>query len=426
MPNRRIPPIIHPVSKVVLPVPEQMLLSNGIPLYRIPPGQEEMLRLDILIDAGRPREKAPLAARAVGSLLKEGTASFSGAEVAEQFDFYGATLSTPFQMDGIHLVVYTLSKHASKIIPIVASVLLEPTFPDTELDNMKERYARHLEVELRKTDVVAYRELTQHLFGKSHPYGYNSTSELYNNITRQMVREHYQTHFHAGNCRLILSGGAGEAIIQLIDRLICQPMRKGSNKPFDIPAPSIEQPSSYRQSLLPSVQTAIRIGRRVPTRHHPDYPGLYLLNTILGGYFGSRLMANIREEKGYTYNIYSSLDSMRFGAYFYIGTEVGHEFVEPTLDEIKKEIHQLQHEPVPEEELQMVKNYIMGSYLTLLDGPFQVADLIKGFLLEDVPFEQFKNWIEEINVLDEDRILELANLYLADDEMWEVIVGNAS
>jgi predicted Zn-dependent peptidase len=225
---------------------------------------------------------------------------------------------------------------------------------------------------------------------------------------------------------MILSGGATDAIVRLIDQTICQPMHQGK---AHAPAwPEVQAPASgrFQQALEPSVQTAIRLGCRAPTRHHTDYPGLFVLNTILGGYFGSRLMANIREEKGYTYNIYSSLDSMRFDAYLYIGTEVGHEHVEATRREIRYELETLRKKPISGEELQMVKNYIMGSFLTLLDGPFQTADLIKGLLMEDVPLAAFSQWVEGIGNTTPGSLQKLAGTYLDPDRMWEVIIGKTT
>ncbi len=426
MPDRRNPPPIKAISDIRLPAIRQLTLSNGISLYHIPPGEEEVIRLDILMDAGRPREKSPLAARATGALLKEGTRSFSGAEVAEKLDFYGASLSVPFQMDGIHLVVYTLTKHAPAILPVVASILLEPTFPEQELDSFRERYALQMDIELQKADVVAYREFTRSLYGSDHPYGYNSTADMYRSIERDTILDHYEAYFHSGNCRMVLSGGASDEIVELIDQTLCQPMPKGKTHP---PAwREVRAPASgrFQQALEPSVQTAIRLGCRAPTRHHPDYPGLFVLNTILGGYFGSRLMANIREEKGFTYNIYSSLDSMRFDAYMYIGTEVGHDYVEATKREIGYELESLRKKQVAGEELQMVKNYIMGSFLTLLDGPFQTADLIKGLLIEDVPLAAFSGWVEAIRDTTPENLQRLAGAYLDPDKMWEVIVGKTA
>ena len=173
-----------------------------------------------------------------------------------------------------------------------------------------------------------------------------------------------------------------------------------------------------------TVQTAIRLGRRLFARDHPDSNGLFVLNTILGGYFGSRLMTNIREEKGYTYNIYSSLDPMQYDGYFYVGTEVSNEFAKRALDEIYREMEILQKKPVGKAELGMVRNYLMGNFLTMLDGPFNLAEVIRNYLSEGLPLESFEEMVRTVRQIDAAQLMELANKYFNPSEMWEVIVGN--
>ena len=151
--------------------------------------------------------------------------------------------------------------------------------------------------------------------------------------------------------------------------------------------------------------------------------GFFVLNTILGGYFGSRLMANIREDKGYTYNIYSSMDAMRSDGAFYIGTEVGNEFVGDTMEQIRLELQSLIDEPVSEEELTMVRNYLMGNFLSMLDGPFNVGEVVRTLVGDDLPFSFFSELVERVNTIQADTLQELAARYLRPDDQWEVIVG---
>jgi predicted Zn-dependent peptidase len=158
-------------------------------------------------------------------------------------------------------------------------------------------------------------------------------------------------------------------------------------------------------------------------KHHPDFNGLYVLSTILGGYFGSRLMANIREDKGYTYNIYATLDAMLFDGYFCIGTEVGNELVEPTIKEIHHEMKLLREELVSTEELEMLRNYLMGNFLAMLDGPFNISELLRTMLIEDLPFSSFEQMIETVNTIQPEQLRDLACKYLNPDNMWEVVVG---
>ena len=170
-------------------------------------------------------------------------------------------------------------------------------------------------------------------------------------------------------------------------------------------------------------QSSIRIGRKLFSRHHPDYKGLFVLNTILGGYFGSRLMANLREEKGYTYNIHSSLDAMRYDGYFYIGTEVGTQHTSATLEQIYLEMQKLQDTPISTDELEMVRNYLMGNFLTMLDGPFNVSEVAKTLVSDHIPLSFFESLVRTVQEIQAEELQLLAQKYLNKEEMWEVIVG---
>ncbi|MDX1667006.1 MAG: insulinase family protein, partial [Saprospiraceae bacterium] len=172
-----------------------------------------------------------------------------------------------------------------------------------------------------------------------------------------------------------------------------------------------------------TLQTAIRVGRPLFDRHHRDYPGMYLLNTVLGGYFGSRLMTNIREEKGFTYNIYSLLEVMRQDGFICVATEVSNEFVEETLREIYAEMEVLAENPMEEEELNMVKSYLVGNFLTMLDGPFNVSDIVRTLAVDGLPMEYFSDFVATIIGMNAADVRDLAERYLNPEDMWEVVVG---
>ena len=171
-------------------------------------------------------------------------------------------------------------------------------------------------------------------------------------------------------------------------------------------------------------QTSIKTGRKLINRKHSDYPSLFLLNTILGGYFGSRLMTTIREEKGYTYNIYSTLDPLKNDGYFYVGTEVDNEFVSPTLEAIKSEMNNLKSEIIPPQELSMVKNYLSGNFLSLLDGPFAIGSILRTLTSDDLDLNYFQSFYQKIQETTSDDLLDLANKYWDFNNFTTVIVGS--
>jgi len=420
--DRKIAPPIKRIQKLHLPKSKKIRLSNGIPVHIINMGTQEVSKLQLVFNSGRPYEKKKLISKATSRLLKEGTTSLSSADIAEQIDFYGATLSTPTNLDNSNLVFYTLNKHFKTLIPLVADLLLAPSFPQEELDTYLENSRRRLQVDLNKNDIVAYRKITEFIFGKEHPYGYNSNIRAYSSVKRNDLVNHFQKHYNARNCQIFISGKITDEILKLLDQYLGQlPVGRKSRLPkFKL---TTETPQKRHIEIPNSMQTAIRIGKRVIGRTHPDFAGFTVLNTIFGGYFGSRLMMNIREDKGYTYNIYSTQDTMLHDACFYVATEVGNEFTEKAKKEIYKEINILQNDLVPNEELEMVRNYMLGNMLNMVDGPFHVADVIKTMILNKMPFTDFDKLIDTVNTITAQELRDLAQKYFTTDDMWEVTAG---
>ncbi len=414
-------PDVQEISNLTVPRPTVWHLSNGIPVYETNLGTQEIIKLELVFYAGRPYEKKKLAARFTPSLMKEGTRTYSSADIAETMDFYGATLSMPFSMDTANVLLYSLSKHFDKVLPILASVLSEPAFPQKELDAFIQRNRQRLQVELTKSDVVAYRKFTELLFGKDHPYGYNSLPETYSDIKRSDVVAHFEENFTTGNCLVFLSGKISDDVRQQMEEHLGKAILPGKKRKVDWPQP-LTQPTSVSLPKVDKLQRAIRVGFPTFTRLHEDYNGMYVLNTILGGYFGSRLMANIREDKGYTYSIYSSNDPLLFGGYFSIASEVGNDAATDTLKQIYHEIDRLKNEPVPSDELAMVKNYLLGTLLTNLDGPFNIAEIVKAFVVEGLPVSAFEDMAREVKDIGPETIQRLANKYFDKKNIWEVIV----
>ncbi len=423
MPNRRIAPEIHDIKNLQLPPFREYQLDNGIPVYLVEMGTQEVLKIEIIYNAGRPYEQKQLVARATSRLLKEGTASFNSAAIAEQVDFYGASLSLPVNLDFSSIVLYTLTRHFAALLPLLQEMLTRPAFPEEELQTFVDNSIQSLQVELTKNDVLAYRTITELFFGESHPYGYNSNPETYRSLTREDLVQHFQKNYHGGNCKIMLSGRLETDTLSLLNRHLGQGIPVGTPSQAKIPI-SDAQPEHLKILREDAVQTAIRIGRRFPTKSHPDYQGFYILNTLLGGYFGSRLMANIREDKGYTYNIFSTIDSLHYDSCFYIGTEVGNDFVKPTIQEIYREMDLLSKKLVEPAEMKMLRNHLLGSQLSMIDGPFNVASIVRTIVVENLKSSDFDDLVYLMRNISAEDLQGLAQRYLQREDMWEVVVGN--
>lgn len=415
-------PKIYEVTDIPLPPCEMVHLDNGIPTYIINMGNIDAVRIEVIIKAGRPQEHKPTVARATAALLKEGTTTKRSDEIAEHFDYFGGNISTPFSLDTSSVVMHSLNKHLPQLLPVFAEVIMSPAFAEKELTTYVENNIHDLQVELSKSDVLAYRKFSEMIFGESHPYGYNSDEQSYKNLLVSDLKSFYDEHYVAENIVIIVSGKVQKDTIALLNQYLGRIKNGVPSSPF----PSLTTPTTPQNIFIPkndSSQNAITIGRKLFNRKHPDYAGLFVLTTILGGYFGSRLMENIREEKGYTYNIYASYDTLLHDGYFYISTEVGEAFSKATLTEIYKEIDVLQQELVGKSELKMVRNYLLGNMLNLIDGPFNTADLYKTFIIEDSQATQLEHLVHTIKTISAETLRELAQKYLQQKDLWQVVVG---
>ncbi|MBC7778380.1 MAG: insulinase family protein, partial [Phycisphaerae bacterium] len=364
--------------------------------------------------------------------LRDGSLHKSGAEIAEHLDFYGASVNIPTNLDTSSFVLFSLKKYAHEVIPTFAEMLQSPSFPEDELENFRRTNIQELMVELEKGETVAYRKVTELIFGEHHPYGYNSMPEDYTAIQRADLQHFFDTWYTPSNCLIFASGRIDETILSLLNQHFGA-QKKEYHKPSNAHTPTsnvqhptsiVHNPTSLVRIPLPnSLQSAIKIGRKLFDRNHPDFNGLVVLNTILGGYFGSRLMANIREKKGYTYNIYSTVDAYLRDGCFYIATEVSPEKSASAVRAIFREMKKLCEKPVPEEELSMVRNYILGMFLNGLDGPINSSDMVRNQIVENQSTEKFEAMVETVRSISAESLQALAQQYFKPKDFWVVIVG---
>ena len=221
-----------------------------------------------------------------------------------------------------------------------------------------------------------------------------------------------------------MAGKVDDDVLSLLDNHF------GGNDWNAITTPSIKDlpiiTSANREQLIlkeDAMQSAIRIGKVLFNKTHPDFQPLQILNTLFGGYFGSRLMSNIREDKGYTYGIGSGIASLQNSGYFFISTEVGVDVCKDALKEIYFEMNRLREELVPEDELQLVKNYLLGMFLRSVDGPFAMAERFKGIMEYNLNYDYFDRYIATIKEISASQLRSLANSYFDKDSMIELVVG---
>ncbi|HOU74321.1 M16 family metallopeptidase, partial [Tenuifilum sp.] len=330
-----------------------------------------------------------------------------------------------FSRDFASVTFYTIGKHFYRSLDVLADILTNPTYPQHELELFCKKGKQSLLVDLEKVSTLSRQRFFSALFGSNHPYGSFATPNDYD-VLSQTVLVQFRNRYHKASNGLIVIAGKVDA--KQVDFLV-----NGFNNPIFEQCDDIELglPSftttdyrvfSYKKD---AVQAALRIGRVLPKRNHPDMPGLVVLNTILGGYFGSRLMRNIREDKGFTYGISSFIIPMAELSALVVSTEVGSAFTEKTVDEVFKEMIKLQTEPVSNDELELVRGYMTGQVLRTFDGPFAIADSLASlFQYNNLDFEYINNLIRTINEITPTQLLGLAKKYLDVDRMVVSIAGS--
>lgn len=417
------PPPVRLPQRIDLPGARRWTLANGLEVVAIGGAKTPILRLELIFDAGRPFEPEPLVALATNQMLAEGTRHRSAAALEDFFEFYGTTLGTPNVFDTAHLGVYTILPHLEKILPVFVEVAAEPAFQETDFRTFVRRSRQDLKDDLTDPDTLAYRHFTERIFGSDHPYGYNSFPTDYGSLNLDTIRAYHRFAYGARNAKLLVAGMLTSEVARLIERHFGQ-LPTGQKRTAG-PFPPAGSGGLFQLRRPRAGQTLIRRGRPLFQRSHADYPDVTVLNTVLGGYFGSRLMRNIREEKGYTYGIDSSVDFMRHAGYLTISADVANDNLAAVRREIDQEIEKLHQDLIPDRELETVKAYLLGALLSNLDGPLNVSDRYQMCLIEDVSPNHFARLVDGIRHARPAKLRELARQYLGSPGEREVIVGGA-
>jgi len=421
--DRKRAPEFRGIENINLIHPERRKLSNGCNVFCFDSGDQELVRIEWIFGNLRFNPEKPLLNMAVNSMLTEGTQTLSAAQIADKIDFYGAFLQVDYGFDNSLVTLYSLNKHLLHTLPVIKDMLTNSIFPQKELDTFIRNQRQKLQVSLQKNDVVARRLFSKALYGNTL-YGLSAESDTFNTLNREDMLQHFSQMYQPANCTLIVAGKIDAETLNLITDFFDTEWVSHSSR-ADVSQPPLGPSAEhfYFSEKPGALQSAIRMGIPAITRTHPDFPALQVLNTVLGGYFGSRLMANIREDKGYTYGIGSGVSSLKYGGALYIATEVGADVCKAAINEIEKEIRLLQDELIPDEELSLVRNFMMGSLLGSLENIFSHADKFKNLYFAGLGYDYYDRYIETVKSVSADRLQELANQYLKLQDFYKVIAG---
>lgn len=419
--DRTIPPPIQSITDFTLTKPTNMHLSNGMPAHFVSAGVQPIISVQLIFEAGSWFVPSVDVNHFTSKMLLEGTQKHTSTQFSVEIDGYGAFLDVGTGMDYASLDFQCLKKHLPRLLDLACELLTEATFPAQELDKLKSIAIQNVKMSNQKTSNVASNKLRTMLFGENNPYGYSMTEESIAQVEIEQLKKHYSVAFFKQPFRLIGAGDISDTEIKYIDDFLGKLVIHAKEKNKVSHQNAYTTQSVYIEKDN-AVQTSIRLGRRVLDRKDPDFVPLNVLNTILGGFFGSRLMKNIREEKGLSYGISSSLGMLKNAGYMAVGTDVKKELRQQALDEIYKEIRKLAQEPVGEEELNLVKSYMKGGFIGSLNTPFALAGRYLNIYTYDLPEDYYDHQIKRIDQVTSEKLLELAGRYYQGDFI-EVMVG---
>lgn len=399
-------------------------LDNGLPYFEINAGSQEVLRVEIGFEAGTYHQSKSLVANLTNKLLSDGTQSKSAIEVAEAFDHLGAFLQTECDEDYAAIELYVLRKHLAKALPLLHEVITEAAFPEEEFGLKVKTSRDKFSVNSQKVNFLAKQAFGPLIFGSEHPYGKRAVLDSFDEIALDDVKAFFRENYQLSNAYVLVAGKVDDDVQPLLNQVFGQfSLSKTAVESSSYVAP---KPSAEKCLFIPvegALQSAIRIGRRFHNKLHPDFMKMQVLNTLLGGYFSSRLMSNIREDKGYTYGIGSALVSLKHDGYFFIGTEVGADVREDAEKEIHFELDRLRNELIPDEELDIVRNYLLGAFMRNMDGPFAQADRFVGAYRIGKGHEFYQEYLQVIRTVSAAELQVLAQRYLQPDDLYTVVVG---
>lgn len=418
-------PTPHKITGLQLYQPEIVMLDNDIRLQIINLGIQDVSRIDIVIEGGSCDGKNIFISSLLAKTLQEGTATMTSAEIAEKLDYYGSWLSIRVSFHNTILSLYTINRHFDKVIEVLKEILVSPSFPEKELLNNKQTTINSLRNNNEKVGTLARYRFLSLFFGETHNWGRYPEAKDIEDISSEDLLQFHRQWFKPSNIKIILSGKVDSSMIVATNKIFGSIPQCGKHQDSNNDHPLV--PFRHLTSFVNktgALQSAIIMAQPTICRNHPDYIPLRILITALGGYFGSRLVTNIREDKGYTYGITAQLMGYRNTANLFISSQCATHYTLKVVEETQKEIRNLQLYPLSDDELYRVKAHMLSDYSRTLDTPFTIADFHLSMISEHIPDNYFNRHIEILESITPKQLQNIACRYLNPDKLLVVIAGN--
>ncbi len=379
-------------------------------------------RISFYFKASYQKENKYFLSDLCSRLIFSGTSKLNSEGVMDGFDRYGAYVGSESgpEYNTIHL--YQLPNFAPKILDHFTETFNDLSFPEEEINIQKSMALQQLQINEEKTAYHARKSFLRKLFGENHIYARFKNAADINAVSREDLIEFYQKYYLKGLFKVVVTGDIDQISLNKIHAFI------SAHHSIEEDIQSNEAAYEYKAERIEiskesANQISLRIGKPFISKTHPDYKSFLVLNTLLGGYFGSRLMKNIREEKGFTYGIGSGVNAGKNGSYFFISSDLKKEVYEEAIDEIFKEFERLKTELISELELNTVKNYLSGNMLRNFDGLYNQADRYLSIEEYGLNSEYYYDLFKTIKEVKAEDLKILAQKYLVKEEMSIVISG---
>ena len=424
--DRTQPPASQPVSTVSLLTPEVLPLPGGGRLHVLRNAALPIVQVQVVLPAGQWQQPAVAVASLTARALTEGTRHRTATQIAEHVATYGAFMENTAGPDRASLTLYALRRHLPALLPLLGELLTEAAYPAAETSAAVQRFVQQVRVEREKNATRASERFSRNLFGVGHPYAAEIDLDAGAGTTSEQLRAFYSARYQLDKAEIFACGDVRDEDVAALLALVGQTPGSGGSVGFakaDGQPDIAGGPVRDEIRLPPSMQSAIRVGRLWPGPTHPDTHRLFVLNKILGGYFGSRLMKNIREDKGFTYGVYSSVTHREHASSFVIGADVNADSTEATFTEIYREMARLRDEPVPTTELDTVRQYAAGKFVSETSTIFDQLGKYQYLVLRGLPADHYDHLLSTLRTVTTAELQTLANEYLTPAAMTEVVVG---
>jgi zinc protease len=423
--QKQQPPAPAPAKDFVIPTPKRTTLANGLPLTMVPFGQVPKVTIRLVVDAANVHEAKDQVwlADLTGNMLREGTAALSGDALAREFAAMGGQLNVAVGPDTMSISTEVLSEHGPAAAQLIADVAARPRLPESELARVKANMARDLAIQKSSPQSIAQEKFSELLYG-DHPYGrVFPTEAMLKGYTLEQIRTFHRDNYTAGRARLYIAGVFDAAALEAGVRKAFEGWAKGGATAA-APAPTAKGGGFALLDRAGAPQSTIMLGLRVANPSHADWVALQVTDSLLGGSFGSRIVANIREAKGYSYSPSSAISPHPGTADWVEVADVTTNVTGASIKEIIFEIDRLRKEAPPAAELQGIKNNLAGIFV--------VQNASRAGVLSRLVFvDQYKlgdqylsTYVKRVMSVTPEDVRRIANQYLTPDKMTLVVVGD--